>query len=109
MLFDIKFWKATAERAVKTFVQTALAAFGTDQLGLLDMPWGQALSLAASAAVLSLLTSLASANFGGSTGPSLSGESTEVKIITVEIEVPAVKKAPVKKAPVVKKPTATKK
>lgn len=76
-MFDKKFWIASAERAIKTFVQALLATFGSAQLGILDLPWESAISLAATAALLSVLTSVASANFGPSKGPSLVGETTE--------------------------------
>lgn len=91
-MFDLDFWKASAERALKTFIQVLVAGLGTAQIGVLDLAWEQSLSLAASAAVLSLLTSLGSANLGSSAGPSLVGETTK----------PAPVKAPAKK-------TATKK
>lgn len=86
-MFDIDFWKATAERAIKTFIQVLLAGLGTAQVGILDLAWEQSISMAASAAVLSLLTSLGSANLGKSSGPSLAGETTK----------PAPAKAPAKK------------
>lgn len=75
-MFDIKFWQATGERALKTFIQVLLAGLGTAQVGIMDLAWEQSLSLALSAAVLSVLTSLGSANLGGSVGPSLVGETT---------------------------------
>ena len=75
-MFDKKFWQATAERALKTFIQVLVAGLGTAHIGIMDLAWEQSLSLAASAAVLSLLTSLGSANLGGSVGPSLVGETT---------------------------------
>ena len=113
MLFDLDFWKASAERALKTFLQTLVAGLGTAQLGVMDLPWETALALAASAGVLSLLTSLGSANLGGSVGPSLVGESTKPE--TVIVEVPAKKPAARKpssstsKKPAAKKPTTSKK
>lgn len=82
-MFDIDFWKASAERAIKTFIQVLLAGIGTDQVGILDLAWETSLSLAASAAVLSLLTSLGSANLGGKAGPSLVGETTKPEVIEV--------------------------
>jgi hypothetical protein len=63
-MFDAQFWKDTAERAVKTFAQALAAVFGADGLGLLNAPWGTALSTAGMAAVLSVLTSVASAGAG---------------------------------------------
>jgi len=96
-MFDIDFLKASAERAIKTFIQVLIAGLGTAQVGVLDLAWEQSLSLAASAAVLSILTSLGSANLGGKAGPSLVGETTKPEVIEV------VKKAPAKKAPAKKK------
>lgn len=54
------FWADAAERAVKTFAQTVLAVFGVGALDVLHADWGNALSLAAGATVLSLLTSVGS-------------------------------------------------
>jgi len=112
MLYDIEFWKASGERALKTFVQTLVAGLGTAQVGILDMPWETALGLAASAAILSLLTSVGSARLGSKVGPSLVGESTQPE--TVVVEVPAKKPAAKKpssstsKKPAAKKPTTSK-
>ena len=106
MIYDLDFWKASLERSLKTFVQTLLAVFGTDQVGLLDMDWAQGLSLAAAAAVLSILSSVSSANLGSKSGPSLVGETTKPETVIVEVTKPAAgKKTPVakKKAPVTKK------
>ncbi|WP_134324527.1 holin [Cumulibacter soli] len=61
------FWKATTERAVKTFAQAlvALIVVGTS---VLDQTWGEALGIAATAAIVSVLTSVGSGAMGG--GPS---------------------------------------
>ncbi|MCW2287051.1 r1t family holin [Leucobacter luti] len=68
-----RFWIAAAERAVKTFAQTAVAILTAGATGLLDVDWGQMASVAGLAAVVSLLTSIASDGIGGA-GPSLGGE-----------------------------------
>lgn len=91
MIFTLNFWKASAERAIKTFVQTLAAGLGTASIGILELPWESAFGLAASAAVLSLLTSVGSARLGSKVGPSLVGETTEPE--TVIVEVPAAKPA----------------
>lgn len=103
-MFDLNFWKASAERAVKTFVQTLVALLGTNEMGVITVDWAQALSVAGSATLLSFLTSLASANFGSTTGPSLAGEATHPDTVVVEVE----KKVAAKK-PAAAKKTATKK
>lgn len=69
------FIKAVAERAIKTFLQTFVAIAGTANLFDLGTT-ADALGVALSAAVLSILTSLASAQFG-SNGPSLAGEQVD--------------------------------
>lgn len=85
-MFETAFLKATAERALKTFFQTLLALLGTDAAGVLNVDILAAAQVAASAALLSVLTSFASSGVG-KTGPSLAGETTdEAKVITVEVE-----------------------
>ena len=53
-----EFWKAAGIRAIRTFAQTAVATIGTSAL-LSDVNWLAVASASALAAVLSLLTSLA--------------------------------------------------
>ena len=63
MIWTIAFWKGAGERAFKTFAQSLVAIIGVGTLGLLDVDWPAALSVAALAAVVSLLTSVGNANF----------------------------------------------
>jgi hypothetical protein len=63
----------------------------------------QAVPVAASAALLSVLTSLASNGVGSTEGPSLVGEATHPKTVLVEVPVAAEKKAPAKKKAAPKK------
>ena len=76
-MFTTAFWKASFERAVKTFAQSLVAVGLVDAGGLLDVGWTAALSAAGLAALISVLTSVASdAATGG--GPSLTNaESIE--------------------------------
>lgn len=62
---ELAFWKASAERAIKTAAQTAVALIGTDQVGILNLDWGEIGAVVATATVLSVLTSVAS-GVGGS-------------------------------------------
>jgi len=56
----MKEWlKAAGIRALKTFAQTAVGMFGGELVGIVDVDWVGVLSVAATAAVLSLLTSIA--------------------------------------------------
>lgn len=86
-----RFWTATAERAVKTAAQVAAALIGTGAVGITTLDWAQIGSVAATAAVVSVLTSLASDRVG-IPGPSLVGEAITVRPEIqpiVEVEVPA--------------------
>lgn len=64
------FIKATLERAIKTFAQTLVAVLGIGLTDVLAVDWKAALSAAAAATVLSILTSLGS-DWATGNGPSL--------------------------------------
>lgn len=64
------FWKATAERAVRTFAQTLVAVLTAGATDLLDVDWGGALSASGLAALLAVLTAVASSGTGPD-GPGL--------------------------------------
>ena len=55
---DIRFWKAAAIRAVKTFAQAFLAVISTTTM-ISDVNWKLALDAAAFSALFSMLTSIA--------------------------------------------------
>ena len=55
---DIRFWKAAAVRAVKTFAQAFLAVISTTTM-ISDVNWKLALDSAAFSALFSWLTSIA--------------------------------------------------
>lgn len=57
------FWKAVLERMIKSAAQGALTGTGLGSVGLFELDWLTVLSIAASAAVLSVLTSIASGAF----------------------------------------------
>ncbi|MEV8124122.1 holin [Streptomyces sp. NPDC085944] len=63
------FWKATGERAVRTFAQGTLGAVSADGLGLLDVDWGDAFGIGGLAAALAVLTAIATS--GGTEGPGI--------------------------------------
>ena len=57
------FWAGVAERSLKTAAQTLIAVIGTGTLGILDVDWLTALSVAGLATILSVLTSVAQPEF----------------------------------------------
>ena len=70
-IWTAQFWKATTERAIATAAQSAIAALGTDLIGVLDMDATAVLSLAGGGAILSVLKSVAATAATG--GPSMGG------------------------------------
>lgn len=77
MLNDKGFWVATGERAVKTFAQALVALFVAG-VTVLTIDWVQGLAVAATAAVVSVLTSIASYSVGPFLGPSLVDEAVVI-------------------------------
>lgn len=78
-MFTIVFWKAVAERALKTAGQAAALAIGsefidgTPMVNALAVDWVQVGGFALGGVVISVLTSVASHAVTG-VGPSLTGE-----------------------------------
>lgn len=72
-LLTRRFWKDATERSVKTFAQSTLAALGVGAATaqFQQVPWLVALSVGASAAAISVLTSLASERVGDPDSASL--------------------------------------
>ncbi|MFF2331785.1 MULTISPECIES: holin [unclassified Streptomyces] len=66
--FSSRFWLATAERTVRTAAQTLIATLGLDTAGVVDVDWGQDLSLAGSAALLAVLTAISTSAAGDGPG-----------------------------------------
>jgi len=73
-MWTSEFWKQAAERAVKTFAQTLVAAGLVVGVAGWD-EWQAALIAAGIAALLSVATSVASAGFGDKGTPSLVSET----------------------------------
>ena len=65
------FWADATERAVKTAAQTAVALIGAEAVNVVSMiDWTEIAGVSATAAVVSVLTSIGSAQIGDNT-PSL--------------------------------------
>jgi hypothetical protein len=75
-MWTTRFWLSLLERALKTFAQSLIAIWplGENAFGLLNVNWQSSLSVAGLAAVISALTSIASAGIGPDGSPSLVGE-----------------------------------
>jgi hypothetical protein len=69
-----KFLSAVAERALKTFAETFVALAGANAMDIFTMSSVDALKASLSAAVLSVMASIASAKYGPH-GPSLAAET----------------------------------
>lgn len=73
MIWTKAFWKGAAERGIKTFAATEAALLSANGLGLLDVDWGQSLSVAGMATLVSLLIAIGNADFTAGT-PTEDGE-----------------------------------
>lgn len=76
-MWNKQFALAVLERAVKTFAQALVAVFAAGSVTVLDADWTQALAVSGTAALVSVLTSIASASIGNY-GPSLTSETVIV-------------------------------
>lgn len=66
-----KFWKDTAERAIKSFVQAVVVLVGSDLVSIVDLDWQRIIGVSATMALVSVLTSLGSSPVGGDNTASL--------------------------------------
>ncbi|MEJ6013300.1 holin [Corynebacterium sp. H127] len=57
------FWLDTSERAIKTFAQALLVVFGAG-VTIISVDWMDALAIAATASLVSVLSSIVSVNVG---------------------------------------------
>lgn len=71
-MLSAQFWTEAGERAVKTFAQVLVAMF-TVGVTVLSVDWVDALAVSGTAALVSILTSVASVGFGQPDTPSLAG------------------------------------
>jgi hypothetical protein len=74
-MWSLAFWKDTAERAIRTAAQALLALWGTQVTGIMEVDWAQALSVAALAALSSVLMSLIATGVGNKGTPSFVDEA----------------------------------
>lgn len=69
-MLSAQFWREAGERAVKTFAQVLVAMF-TVGVTILSVDWVDALAVSGTAALVSILTSVASSGFGSPDTPSV--------------------------------------
>ena len=71
-MWTAEFWKHAAERAAKTFAQSLVASLSVGAASpIWDFGWAESLGIAATATVLSALSSVASLGVGEPDDPSL--------------------------------------
>lgn len=70
-MLSAAYWAQVIERAGKSAAQALLIVWGSAEINVLAVNWTTALGVALSAALVSVLTSLASLPFGPSNSPSL--------------------------------------
>jgi hypothetical protein len=75
-MWAVGFWKDSAERAIKTVAQALVALIAADTINVLAVDVGQLVGVSLGAGIVSLLTSIASANYGDGT-PSLVGAKSK--------------------------------
>lgn len=85
-MYTVGFYKDMFERAVATFAQALLAYAGTGVVGITEFDWLAALSLAAMAAVLSVVKAFAAGAGGSETGASFGTAVPAATADVVEVE-----------------------
>lgn len=85
-IFTGAFWRAAAERSLKSVAYSASALIIANGTGLLDTDWLSLVSVAGMSGLLSVLGSIASDAATGGTGPSLT--SSETIATTVQTTAP---------------------
>lgn len=70
-MFTATFWKSAVERSIKTVAQALIAVFAASSFDWLSADWQAIAGTAATAGLISLLTSIGSAGIGDKGTPSL--------------------------------------
>ena len=75
-LFSGDFLRATLERAIRSFAASLASLLTASGTGLLDTDWGDKFSVAAMAALVTVLFAVGGGTFGRGDGPSFVGNET---------------------------------
>ena len=86
-MFTINFWRDALERAIRTAAQAVLALWGTSITGVLEVNWEQVGSVAALAALTSVLMSIAATGVGDRSTPAFVREANEIEYSDENCEV----------------------
>ena len=73
-LFSRAFLLATLERAIRSFSASLASLLTASGAGIVDVDWGETFSVAAMAAVVTVLFAIGGGTFGKGEGPSFAGE-----------------------------------
>jgi hypothetical protein len=73
-MWTAKFWKDLGERVIASFAGAFISVLTVDGLGLLDVNWADAASVAALAGLVSLAKGLVASRIGDPTSASLTRE-----------------------------------
>lgn len=77
------FWMQVLERAIKSFAQSAMLAIGASKgFNLFTLEWHSLIGFALGGMLLSVLTSIASANVGPRANPSLVPVTDSLEVST---------------------------
>lgn len=80
-VFNRAFWAAAADRAIRTFAQAAVAVLTAGGVGVIDADFLGAASAGLLAAVISVLTSIATpVSVGGGSGDSAASKSADLDV-----------------------------
>ena len=95
-LFSRAFLLATLERAIRSFAASLASLLTASGTGLVDTNWGEKFSVAAMAAVVTVLFAVGGGTFGKGDGPSFTGEEKLAlgKPAPAAVEVPVAVRAP---------------
>ena len=85
MWTDTQFWKDATWRAFRTFCQTLVALLGGQTFTALSAPWQSMLSVAATAALISLLQSIDRGRALTTSGPDLVVESVSAAPLVSQV------------------------
>lgn len=79
-MFTTSFWKSAAERAIKTVAQALIAVLAATTFDWFNADWKAIAGTAATAGVLSLLSSIASAGIADKGTPSIIAGPTNASL-----------------------------